>query len=424
MMTLTQAQAMLAETGQASVLRFWDRLEDAQRQALLAQIEGLDWSSLPEMRALLPNGEAGRAAVPEGAFEPAPVTRASGSERLAASMLGETALRAGEVGVILVAGGQGTRLGFDGPKGTYPLDPETHATLFEIHARKLLALQRRAGARIPLYVMTSPENDAPTRAFFDAHSCFGLDTADVKFFAQGMLPALTPDGQLVLEAPGRLFLGPDGHGGLLAALDRHGMLEDMQRRGLTTLFYFQVDNPLVEIADPVFVGMHLKRMADISVKVCAKRDPNEGLGVVVRRNGRWGMVEYTELTEAQKSARRPDGTLVLQYGSVAIHIFTLEFLRHEARIGLPLHRAHKKVPACNAQGRTIKPAQPNAYKFERFIFDVLPDAGEVLVLEFDREDEFAPVKNAEGPDSPATARAAMLAKLERARLRASVNGGQ
>ncbi len=408
-MNLAQAQARLAEKGQSAVLRFWDQLDDPQRQALLAQVEDLDWASLPEMMSLLP----ARAAEPAGAFEPALVTQVAGSERLAAGMLGEAALRAGEVGVILVAGGQGTRLGFDGPKGTYPLDPVTHATLFEIHARKILLLQRSMGAGIPLYVMTSPENDAATRRFFDAQRYFGLDSADVLFFTQGMLPALTPEGQLVLESPGHLFLGPDGHGGLLAALDRHGLLDDMRRRELKTLFYFQVDNPMVEIADPVFVGMHLRNVADVSVKVCAKRDPDEGLGVVVRRNGRWGMVEYTELTEAQKNARRPDGSLVFQYGSVAIHLFTLEFLRQEARIGLPLHRAYKKVPCCDARGRTVKPAQPNAYKFERFIFDVLPDAREALVLEFDRADEFAPVKNAEGQDSPATARAAMQAKAER-----------
>lgn len=423
-MNLTQAQARLAETGQSAVLRFWEQLDEPQRQALLAQIEELDWSSLPEMLSLLPARAAARAAGPAVAFEPAPVTQLAGSERLAAGMLGEAALRAGEVGVILVAGGQGTRLGFDGPKGTYPLEPGTNATLFEIHARKILALQRGMGARLPLYVMTSPENDAATRDFFEAHRYFGLDSADVLFFTQGMLPALTPEGQLVLEAPGRLFLGPDGHGGLLAALERHGLLDDMRRRALTTLFYFQVDNPMVEIADPVFVGMHLKNMADVSVKVCAKRDPDEGLGVVVRRNGRWGMVEYTELTEAQKNARRPDGSLVFQYGSVAIHLFTLDFLRQETRAGLPLHRAHKKVPCCDARGRTVKPAQPNAYKFERFIFDVLPDAREALVLEFDRADEFAPVKNAEGQDSPATARAAMQAKAERMRLRGAVNGEQ
>ncbi len=412
-MTLTQAQARLAEAGQSSLLRFWEQSDAAQRSALLAQIEALDWTSLTEMRSLLPDPDAVSAVVPAGVFEPAEVTRAVGSERQAAEIQGEAALRAGEVGVILVAGGQGTRLGFDGPKGTYPLDPVAHTTLFEIHALKILSLQRRMGARIPLYVMTSPENDAATRSFFEAHHYFGLDSVDVRFFAQGLLPALTPDGQLVLESPGRLFMGPDGHGGLLSALDRHGLLDDMQRRGLTSLFYFQVDNPMVEIADPVFVGLHLKRMADVSVKVCAKRDPNEGLGVVVRRNGRWGMVEYTELTEARKNARRADGSLVFQYGSVAIHIFTLEFLRREARTGLPLHRAFKKVPYCDAHGRTLKPAQPNAYKFERFIFDVLPDASEVLVMEFDRDDEFAPVKNAEGPDSPATARAAMLAKQAR-----------
>ena len=191
------------------------------------------------------------------------------------------------------------------------------------------------------------------------------------------------------------------------------MLADMKRRGLTTLYYFQVDNPLVDIADPVFVGWHLQRRADMSLKVCAKRDANEGLGVTVVRDGRTTVVEYIELTEEQKNARGSDGELVFKFGSVAIHIFSLDFLVRETSAGLPLHQAHKKVPTCDETGATVKPDKANAYKFEKFIFDALPDARESLILEFAREDEFAPVKNAEGNDSPATSRAAMTEKFAR-----------
>jgi UDP-N-acetylglucosamine/UDP-N-acetylgalactosamine diphosphorylase len=339
--------------------------------------------------------------------EPGPV------ERAGAEAEGARAIAAGRVGVLLVAGGQGSRLGFDGPKGIFPIGPVSNASLFEIHARKVLALERRHNAEVPLYIMTSEANDGAARRFFAENGFFGMDRSRVIFFVQGMWPALDAEGLMVLEAPGRLFLSPDGHGGILSALDSSGAMADMRRRGLETLFYFQVDNPMVEVADPVFIGMHRLRKADISVKVCPKRSPGEGLGVVVKRSGRNAIVEYSELTDAQKNAREPDGRLRFLYGSVAIHVFALDFLEREAGASLPLHVAHKKVPAVDGDGRPVRPSEPNAFKFEKFIFDVIPDAARVLNLAFAREDEFSPVKNAEGEDSPATARRDMTRKFGR-----------
>lgn len=412
-MTYKDAGEVLDRHNQGHVLKFWDCLNDAQRQGLLKQVEGLDLGTLTRILTLLKAKPAGGAPVDHHGIEPAPVVSLSPSGLAEPKSVGEKALRAGQVGVILVAGGQGTRLGYDGPKGTYPLAPISNASLFEIHARKILALEQRYQARIPFYIMTSEGNDAATRSFFGEHGYFGLDRDRVRFFVQGTLPAFWPDGRMVMEAPGRLFEAPDGHGGILTALDRRGMLADMQARGVTTLFYFQVDNPMVEIADPVFVGLHLQRGAEMSLKVCAKRDPSEGLGVVVVREGRQAVVEYTELTESQKSARRADGDLVFKFGSVAIHLFSLAFLQREAAAGLPLHQAHKKVSYCDEKGALVKPLKPNAYKFEKFIFDALPDAQTSLILEFAREDEFAPVKNAEGEDSPESSRAAMTEKFAR-----------
>jgi len=228
-----------------------------------------------------------------------------------------------------------------------------------------------------------------------------------------MWPAMDANGRIVLDRPDHLFMSPDGHGGILAAMRRRGVLDDMAARGLTTLFYFQVDNPLVEIADPVFIGLHNLRSADMSVKVCPKRDPDEGLGVVVERDGRLAVVEYSELTSEQKRATLPDGRLKFRAGSVAIHVFSLAFLRREAAADLPLHVAHKKVPFCDDRGRTVRPDKPNAYKFEKFIFDALPDANTAVILEFRREDEFSPVKNASGSDSPDTSRRDMTRKFAR-----------
>lgn len=408
-MTYQEAKRVLDSYGQGHVLKFWDCLNSAQQTSLLAQIEALDFKTISRIQALLKTGEAGAVAL--GEVKPAPVVSLRPGQEAEPLAIGEKAIKAGQVGVILVAGGQGTRLGYDGPKGTYRLAPITQASLFEIHARKILALEQNYKTQIPFYIMTSEGNDADTRAFFEANRYFGLSADRVKFFIQGTLPAFLPDGRMVLEAPDKLFAAPDGHGGILTALERRGMLADMKARKLTTLYYFQVDNPLVDIADPVFVGLHLQRKADMSLKVCAKRDAGEGLGVTVIRDGRCSVVEYIELTEAQKNARHPDGELVLKFGSVAIHIFSLDFLVRETSAGLPLHQAHKKVAFCDEKGATIKPGQPNAYKFEKFIFDALPDAKEALILEFLRQDEFAPVKNAEGNDSPASSRAAMIEKF-------------
>jgi UDP-N-acetylglucosamine/UDP-N-acetylgalactosamine diphosphorylase len=408
--TSEQARELLRRHGQEHVLGFWDRLDGAQRDGLLAQVAAIDLDAVDRMREMLRSPPAAHAS---GEIAPAPVVGraalADGGNRDA----GAEALRAGEVGVLLVAGGQGSRLGFDGPKGMFPVGPVSRATLFEIHSRKILALERRYGATIPFYLMTSRENDAPTRAFFERNGRFGLSGGAVKFFAQGMWPALWRDGRIVLDRPDRVFLGPDGHGGILDALRLSGMLADMGARGLKMLFYFQVDNPLVEVADPAFLGIHRRTGADVSVKVCEKRDAAEGLGVVVRRDGRDAVVEYTELTDAQKNARMPDGTLRFRYGSVAIHAFSLDFLVREAEGRLPIHAAHKKVPFCDATGRTVEPDRPNAYKFEKFIFDVLPDAGRTVNVEFAREDEFSPVKNASGNDSPQTARRDMTGKFAR-----------
>lgn len=410
-MTLSydEAKRVMAQQGQDHVLRFWDRLDEPQRQGLLSQINDLDFEALARMRALLTQTE--ETAVAE--IEPADVARLSGAARQEARQAGEAALRSGEVGCVLVAGGQGTRLGYDGPKGCFPVGPVSNASLFRIHARKILALERKYGAPVPFYIMTSLENDGPTRSFFKEHGFFGLDEDRVQFFSQGLWPAMSDDGRVILERPDRIFMSPDGHGGLLSALRTRGMLDDMARRGLGTLFYFQVDNPLVEIADPAFVGLHRARQAEMSVKVCAKSGPEEKVGVVVTRAGRDAVVEYSELTREQMYATEPDGELMFRYGSVAIHMFSLDFLIRAADVPMPIHKALKKVPFCDEAGRTVKPETPNAVKFEKFIFDLLPEAERTLNMEFAREDEFSPVKNATGEDSADTARRDMTRKAAR-----------
>ncbi len=402
-MTKDEADRILREHGQEHLLRFWDVISAEERAGLLEQISGIDFDTVEKMKKMLADKDKPAAAV-QADMEAAPVSELDGEARDAAYRDGTFELRNGRVAALVVAGGQGTRLGFEGPKGCFAIGPISGESLFYFHARKLLALERRWGAPVPFYVMTSQSNDAATRKFFEDNSYFGLSKDNVFFFTQAMWPALDAAGRIILDAPGHIFMGPDGHGGTLSALKKSGALDDMVKRGIRSVYYFQVDNPMVDICDPAFIGYHIRNLSDISVKVCAKRDPNEGLGVVVTSGGKSRIVEYTELTPEQKNERRADGELRFKFGSVAIHVFSTDFLIREADAGLPMHIAHKKVPFVDEGGSVIKPASPNAFKFEKFIFDALADARTTVNLAFDRQQEFSPVKNADGSDSPETCR--------------------
>ena len=400
-----QAAKKLASCGQEHVLSQWKKLSAKARAALLSQVETIDPKSIARCREAL---KAGAATVDNSKGAAPKVSVLKGAALAKAVAAGEGELKAGRVAALLVAGGQGSRLGYEGPKGCYPIGPITDAPLFYFHARKILARSRRYGRPIPFYIMTSEANNAATVECFRANGYFGLDPKDVFFFTQGMWPGMTKDGKIILDAPGHVFMSPDGHGGLLAALKRSGALDDMKRRGIKSVFFCQVYNPLVEIADPAFVGYHVLERSEYSLKLCAKRDPFEKVGMPMLVGGRYRMVEYTEMTKEQ-CLRKKGGKLYYLYGSPAIHVFDRAFLAREAAKAMPLHLAFKKIP-CVVGGKVVKPAEPNGYKFEKFIFDILPNARRAAFLAFDQKDEFSPVKNAEGNDSPATCRADLRAK--------------
>jgi UDP-N-acetylglucosamine/UDP-N-acetylgalactosamine diphosphorylase len=396
----------LAEHGQDHVLAFWDSLDDAERRAFAAQLDALD---LAELRRLWEKrGE--RFAVPTAdRVGPVDVLPPDGPDAADARRAGEAALRNGEVAALVVAGGQGSRLGSDRPKGLHPVGPVSGHSLFRLHAERVLALRRRHGAPLPLLVMTSPATHADTEAYFREEKFFGLAPDEVVFFCQGTMPALDlATGRLLLEAPGRLCLSPDGHGGTLTALRTSGLLDRLRPR-VRHLFYFQVDNPLVLIADPLFLGRHILHRSEMSSKVVPKLGPDDKMGNFATIDRRCGIIEYSDLPADLARRTGPDGRLLLWGGNTAIHIFDVGFLDRVTRdaTALPFHLARKKVPHIDAAGRAVQPEKENALKFERFIFDVLPLADRWLIAETTRRDEFAPLKNAEGADSPEAVRQAI-----------------
>jgi UDP-N-acetylglucosamine/UDP-N-acetylgalactosamine diphosphorylase len=402
------------QEGQGHVFRFWDGLDPVQRADLLEQCAGIDLLALrAALAATKDQAESGPARLSPVEVERIPEHGGDAARFASAHQLGEELLAQGRVGLIVVAGGQATRLGFPGPKGTYPIGPVSDRSLFEIQAQKIRRLRERFGAALPWYVMTSEATDAPTRAFFAEHAFFGLPEADVTFFRQGMVPSFSFDDRLILAEPGRLAESPDGHGGSLTALLSSGVLEDAERRGVTTLFYYQVDNPLIDMAAPAFLGFHAQAGAEASCKVARKADPMEKVGVLARVDGALGVVEYTELDDEHRHARGADGELLYWAGNLAIHAFEVAFVRRiaeDADRWLPFHASEKKIPTIDEDGAAIAPEEPNGRKLERFVFDALPAARTVAVVETDRARDFSPVKNAEGIDSPATARRDLTAQ--------------
>ena len=417
-MTYEQAKMLLEKNGQEQVLRFWKKLSKAEQAALLAQIETIDFTELQRCASML--GADAPTAAKKGKPTAPKVAELKGAALKKATAAGEKELKAGHVGVLLVAGGQGSRLGYDGPKGAYPIGPVTGVSLFYFHARKVLALSVKYAVRVPFYIMTSMGNYDATVAHFEENDYFGLDPQDVIFFRQGMWPGMTGDGKIILDAPGHIFMSPDGHGGMISALKANGCFADMKKRGVKSLFFFQVDNPMVEVADPAFIGLHTLEKSEYSLKLTAKREPTEGLGMVVKRDGHFDMIEYTEMTDEMNNRRTKTGDLYFKFGSPAIHVFDRAFLERLANKAMPLHLAHKKIATVDDKGKVVKPTAPNGYKFEKFIFDALPEAKGVTCFAFDRAEEFSPVKNAEGKDSPATCKADLQAKWRRQLAQAGV----
>jgi UDP-N-acetylglucosamine/UDP-N-acetylgalactosamine diphosphorylase len=408
-----QLRGHFRDHGQDQIFRFWGRLEARERQNLLDQASKVDLEALGRAHA----ANRDRAGSEPIDLEVVPTERlpSRGGDPVAAKQArerGEEALAEGRVCALVVAGGQASRLGFAGPKGVFPIGPVSGRTLFEQQAQKVRGLRRRYDSPLPWYIMTSDSTDAATRDYFAGADYFGLPQEDVIFFQQGMVQSLDFDGRLILERPDRIFENPDGHGGSLTALLSSGALDDIERRGIDTVFYYQVDNPLIQIADPVYLGFHLAADAEMSCKVICKRDPMENVGVVARAGGQIGIVEYTELDDEHRFATDQDGELLYWAGNAAIHLFASSFIRRIASRAeelLPYHASARKIPTVDDDGNTVQASAPNGHKLERFVFDALATAQSVCVVEGDRASEYSPIKNAEGTDSAVSARRDLVA---------------
>jgi UDP-N-acetylglucosamine/UDP-N-acetylgalactosamine diphosphorylase len=398
----------LSAAGQDHLLDALDRLDADGRARLAAQIEAIDLARIGRLfRDLTHGGSRDFANLEPPDVIPLPSDEAGLAREREARDAGEELLRANRVAAVLVAGGQGTRLGFDGPKGAFPFAPITGRILFAHHAAKIAAARRRYGCDLPWYVMTSPQNDAETRDLFARNAQFGLPEDSIRIFVQGTMPAVDrTSGRILLEAPDRVATSPDGHGGLFPALARHGLLAAMRERGIETFFTFQVDNPLTRVARPEFLGAHVLAAAEMSNVVVRKLSAEERMGVVARQDGRTTLVEYSDLPDDLARACDPHGELVFWAGSIAVHAVDVALAERitAGGGGLPFHAAIKPVAHVDPTGTLVSPDAPNAVKFESFIFDALPLATRVCSLEAAREDEFSPIKNADGADSPATAR--------------------
>ena len=398
----------LAKHGQEHLLRFYEELSFDERKRLLEQLESQDWGMLETLVETYVRKE------PETTLSqqimPAPYFPAEAGKYAEkyeeAKNLGQKLIAEGKVAAFTVAGGQGTRLGFEGPKGMFTA---THSgkSLFQTFAEQLHKAQAKYKATIPWYIMTSPMNDAPTRTFFKENTYFGLDSRNVMFFPQGTLPSIGLDGKLLLADKGELALNADGHGGSLRALRRSGALGDMKKRGVEYLSYIQVDNPNVKTIDPLFIGLHTLEQAEMSAKMLPKSHAKEKVGNFCLQDGKMSVIEYSDIPAELSELRNDDGNLAFIAGNVAIHIISVSFidrLTSGSDAQLPYHRAIKAVPFVDDSGQVVKPAKPNAVKLERFIFDALPLAKHAIILETNRTEEFAPIKNAEGDDSPATSK--------------------
>lgn len=406
---LSMVKELLAKYGQEHLLQCYSKLSDEQKNKLLNDILTLDFNQVQNLY----ESTKTKPCFENVKLEPIPHTtksELSEADFKKYTEIGENVIKAGKLAVVTMAGGQGTRLGHNGPKGTFDLGLDSHKSIFEILCEHIKEARTKYGVDIPWYLMTSDENNDDTVKFFEEHNYFGYPKTAVKFFKQGKLPMLDTNGKILLDEHGMIKQAADGHGGIFEAMRKNGILYDMQEKGIEWIFIGGVDNVLVKMVDPILTGLMVSENTLSGGKSVVKAYPEERVGVFCKKDGKPSVIEYTEISKELSEALDENGELLygeLLYGEshILCNQFNISLLEEISKNKLPYHVAFKKASYLDASGNLVEPTEPNAYKFEAFIFDAFSIADNMSILRVKREEEFAPVKNATGVDSPETARA-------------------
>lgn len=393
---------MLKKYNQEHLLRYESELTSEEKQQLHTQIESIDFELIHEIYKNKGNHEHHK----ESDIQPIKGVKLSEDQKESYWTIGLEAIKSNKVGVVLMAGGQGTRLGHTGPKGTYDIGLPSGKSLFELQCDKLSRLHSLTQTYIHWYIMTSDDNHQETVNHFNEHNYFEYPKKYIHFFKQDRLPLILEDGAIAMKSNYEINLAANGNGGVFSSLKSNGLFEHMSENDIEYVYLYGVDNAIAKVADPIFIGFAKETGLDIVNKAVEKKSPEEKVGVFCYRDGKPGIVEYSELNDEQRYQRDADGSLSLKYGNIVSHIFKLDFLKACANKALPYHTAHKKVAYYN--GKLIQPTEPNGFKFELFLFDVFKYVNDMGVLSVNRADEFTPVKNKEGHDSPKEAVDAIL----------------
>ncbi len=400
-MSYEQAKSLLEKYGQTQLLKYYDELNDSQKESLLKQISEIDFGLLDLVKY-------GESVSEKGVITPlddAVSIKDIEENKEKYTAIGVGAIKQGKVAALLLAGGMGTRLGSDKPKGMYNIGETKDVYIFEMLIRNLLDVVNQTGAWVPLYIMTSEKNNDDTVNFFKEKNYFGYDPDYVDFFVQEMAPAATFDGKIYLEEKDRVSTSPNGNGGWFISFVKAGLCEKAKARGVEYINIFAVDNVCQRMADPCFVGAMIDGGYRSASKVVSKANPEEKVGVLCLEDGKPSIVEYYELTEDMRYETRDDGELAYKYGVILNYLFTIEDLEKNLENNLVVHIVKKKIPYIDENGNTVKPVTENGYKFETLVLDMIHMMDNCLAYEVVREKEFAPIKNKTGVDSVDTAKA-------------------
>lgn len=401
---LEQVKQVLKKYDQEQLLDGYNRLPgDKEKQDFLNSILTVNFS---QIKKLFENSKE-ESSFTNSVIEPIDFvdkSKLSKEEYEKYEDIGSKKIREGKLAVVTMAGGQGTRLGHTGPKGTYDLGLDTHKSIFEILCETLNEARELYKVDIPWYIMTSDENDMETKSFFKAHHFFGYPEKSITFFRQGKLPMLNDDGRLILNENGQIKEASDGHGGIFQSMLKEGVVYDMKARNIEWVFIGGVDNVLVKMVDPILIGLAEDKHVTAAGKSLVKAGPKEKVGVFCKKDGKPSVIEYTEISEEMAAETTSTGELKYGESHILCNMFSMKAIEEISRMELPYHVAHKKAKYLDKDGNIVNPEKPNAYKFESFLFDAFESLEDMAILRVKREDEFAPVKNAEGVDSPETAR--------------------